>query len=278
MQSKLAFYKVFFKPNLILVKRLIWAIMIFSSFSSFSQDSLTYEDARSRLVKTLKKRFIDKAFTQSIDQFYFTTCDSLIKENVVIEDKPIRDILLKLFVACESKINAKAITSLRIPAVNNYFLLTIQAYQKQPINKLYREIGITQTAILQSAFDGLLLGDSIKTFVGLRQMLNFPYYIPARIGLPCYSKYKDTLLYYLANLAPDVLVDRLIYGDSLLTAMVEKSNNRTVKAVSKMKSDNYFDAILPFSFSIFENQISVRRSGSFSYAHRIIIMLLWMRR
>lgn len=232
MRNKPSFCNLFFKPNLILVKGLISIIMIFFSASSFSQDSLTYEDARSRLVKTLKKRFIDKTFAQSIDQFYFTTCDSLINENVVIEDKPIRDILLKLFVACEGKINARAITSLRIPAVNNYFLLTIQAYQKQPINKLYREIGITQTAILQAAFDGLLLGDSIKTFVGLREMLNFPYFISARIGLPRYSRYKDTLLYYFANTAPDILVDKLTYGDSLITAMVNKSNNRTVKIVS----------------------------------------------
>src|SRR6185503_3085456 len=168
MQNKAALNKLCVKPIVILSVLMVCVCQVLFPYSSFSQDSSAYATVKASLVKILKNRFIDKAFTQSIDRFYYATCDSLVKERVVIEDRPITDILLKLFVTCEDKINDRSITSLRIPAVNNYFLLTLQAYKKQPINELYREIGITQATILQSAFDGLLLGDSIKTLVGLR--------------------------------------------------------------------------------------------------------------
>ncbi|MBK5271091.1 MAG: hypothetical protein JJE22_08770, partial [Bacteroidia bacterium] len=238
---------------------LVWMIgitQIFFSFSSFSQDSSAFTIAKDKLVKTLKERFIDKAYTESIDRFYFNTCDSLIQENVVIEDKPIRDILSKLFVASREKIKDGSINSLRIPAVNNYFLLTIRAYKKRPINRLYREIGVTQTAILQSAFDGLLLADSIKTIAGLREMQNFPFLVSTRINLPRYASYKDTLLYYFANDAPDILKEKLAEHDSLFTALVSKSHNRTVKVVSLLKDENDLDKVLPFGLAILEHRIS----------------------
>lgn len=257
MQNNPAFYKVYVKPAGMWTVLMICIIQVLFSYSSFSQDSSAYATAKARLVKTLKKRFIDEAYTQSIDRFYFNTCDSLIKEEVVIDDCPITDILFRLFTACEDKLKMKSITSLRIPAVNNYFLLTIQDYNKQPLNKLYRQIGIVQTAILQSAFDGLLLGDSIRTFVDLREMLNYPFYIPNRIHLPKYSPYKDTLLYYLANNDPERLVEELSDNNSFITELVKNSHNMTVKAVSRLVADDYFNAVLPFSLAIFENRVSI---------------------
>ena len=177
-------------------------------FNAFSQDSSAYSKAKTRLIKTLKKRYIDKAYTQNIDRFYAVTCDSLIKKNVKVDNRPIKDILTRLFDGCNNKINAKAINSLRIPSLNNDFLLTLRAYNRESINNLYKGINVTKSNILQYAFDGLLLGDSIKTFIGLREMLHDPYYISSRIQLPQYAPYKDTLLYTLANGAPDILIKK----------------------------------------------------------------------
>lgn len=102
--------------------------------------------------------------------------------------------------------NAKAVTFLRIPSINSDFLLTVKTYNRSSIVNLYRNINVTKSNILQYAFDGLLLGDSIKTINGLREMLHDPYFISSGIKLPQYAAYKDTLLYAMANGAPDLLI------------------------------------------------------------------------
>jgi hypothetical protein len=256
MRNKPLFHKFIFKPAQWLARGMIFLCSLLSALSSFSQEGLDYETARSNLVNTLEARFIDKTFSQNIEEFYFTTCDSLINAHIVIEDRPIRDILLKLFVTCQDKLRSRSISILRIPALNNFFLQTIQLYPKQPINKLFRQIGITQTSILQSAFDGLALGDSITTFVNLRDMLNFPYLIANRIQETRYAKYKDTLLYFLANGAPDEFLRKLEEKDTFFTSLVNNSTNRTVKVVEQQNLDYFFERLLPFSLAISENRIS----------------------
>ncbi len=251
--------KLFPGRLLVLPVLLIGITQVLFSYSLFSQDRADYVKEKERLVKTLRSRYIDEAFTQTIDHFYYITCDSLIKKDIVIEDRSIKDILSSLFLACEDKINTRSITSLRIPSLNYNFLLILNTYKKQPLRNIFREIGITQTVILQFAFDGLLLGDSIRTIVGLREMLNNPYFISTRINMPRYSPYKDTLLYFLANAAPDILTKKLADNDLLFTELVNKSNNTTVKAVCGVKRDNYYDKIMPFSLAIFENRISIEK-------------------
>jgi len=251
--------KVFYRPGLALYVSLVCLVQVSLSSRLFAQDFSAYVKTRESLVKTLKSREIDKTFTQAIDHFYYTTCDSLIKKYVLVEDKPIIDILLNLFRSCEDKLNSRSITFLRIPSLNHNFLLALKTYKKQPLRNIFREIGITQTAILQSAFDGLLLGDSIRTIVGLREMLNNPYFISTRIHLPRYARFKDTLLYFLANDAPDILTRKLAENDTRFIELVNRSNNTTVKAVSGVSRDNYYDRIMPFSLAIFENRISMER-------------------
>ena len=227
------------------------------SFSASTPDSSSYVKAKARLVKTLKKKIFDKAYSQNIDRFYSITCDSLIKKNSTVDNRPIKDILTKLFEVCNNKINTRAINALRIPSLNYDFLLTLKTYKKASIHNLYMGINITKSNILQLVFDGLLLGDSIKTFAGLREMQHDPYYISSRIQLPQYASYKDTLIYTLANGAPSILVKKLAANDTIYTLLVNKSNSKTVKAVSQIKPDDYFDKILPFSLAIFENRITI---------------------
>jgi hypothetical protein len=225
-------------------------------YSVSTPDSSAYIKAKTRLVKTLKKKIFDRAYSQNIDRFYTVTCDSLIKKNGTVDKRPIKDILTKLFEVSNNKINTRAINALRIPSLNSDFLLTLKTYKKGSIHKLYMGINVTKSNILQLVFDGLLLGDSIKTFAGLREMLHDPYYISSRIQLPQYASYKDTLIYTLANGAPDILVKKLAANDTIYTTLVNKSNSKTVKAVSQIKPDNDFDETLPFALAIYENRIT----------------------
>jgi hypothetical protein len=225
-------------------------------YSASTPDSSAYIKAKTRLVKTLKKKIFDKAYSQNIDRFYSVTCDSLIKKNGTVDNRPIKDILTKLFEVSNNKINTRGINALRIPSLNNDFLLTLKTYKKGSVHNLYMGINVTKSNILQLVFDGLLLGDSIKTLAGLREMLHDPYYISSRIQLPQYAPYKDTLLYRLANGAPDILVKKLAANDTIYTVLINKTNSKTVKAVSQIKPDNDFDKTLPFALAIFENRIT----------------------
>jgi hypothetical protein len=224
------------------------------SFTASSQDS--YAVSKARIIKTLKARFIDKEYTQNIDRFYSTTCDSLIKKKLTIDKKPVKEILIRLFDVCNNKINARAITTLRIPSLNQDFLLTLRTYNKASIINLYKNINVTKSNLLQTVFDGLLLGDSIKTINGLREMLHDPYYISSNIKLPQYAAYKDSLLYTLANGAPNILIRKMADNDTFYTRLVDNSTSMTLKAISRLKMDDLYERTLPFSLAIYENRIN----------------------
>ena len=231
-----------------------FSALLLISFTATSQDR--YAFSKARIIKTLKTRYIDKAYSQNIDRFYSTTCDSLIKKKGTIDNKPIKDILIRLFDVCDNKVNAKAVNSLRIPSINQDFLLTLKTYNKTSIVNLYRNINVTKSNILQYAFEGLLLGDSIKTINGLREMLHDPYYISSRIGLPQYVAYKDSLLYALAIGAPNILIKKLADNDTMYTRIVNNSKSISVKAISQIKLDEYYERALPFSLAMYENRIT----------------------
>ena len=233
---------------------IFFSALLFFSFTATSQDRYAYSKAR--IIKTLKTRYIDKAYTQDIDRFYSTTCDSLIKKKVTIDKKPIKDILIRLFDVCDNKINAKAVNSLRIPSLNQDFISTVKAYNKASVVHLYRNINITKSNMLQYVFEGLLLGDSIKTINGLREMFRDPYFISSNIKLPQYTAYQDTLLYAMANGAPDLLLKKLADQDTFYTRIVTNSKSTSVKAISQNKMDEYYERALPFSLAIYENRIT----------------------
>lgn len=229
-------------------------LLLFLSFPCFSQSDADYTNARNRLVKILKRRTIDPVFTQSIDRFYTNSCDSLLKLNQQMNNRTMRFILTRLFEATEQKLNNGSITSLRVTAVNNYFLQTLKTYKKQSIIPLYRQISLTQSSILDYTFDGTSISDSIGNVVGIREMLNAPYLISTRLYQPRYAPFRDTLLYFLANEQPEILIQKLADGDSMITALVKRTRNTTVKAVAQVQKDNYYDKTLPFGLAILENR------------------------
>ena len=216
-----------------------------------------YASSKARILKTLRTRYIDKNFSQSVDRFYLVTCDSLVKKNVTIDNRPIKDILTRLFDVCNTKVISKTVNSLRIPSLNQDFLVMVRAYKRTPVVSLLSGINVTKSNMLQYVFDGLSLGDSIKTFNGLREMLNDPYYISSSIQLPQYAIYKDTLLHALANGAPEIFLKKLAENDTVYTRLVDKNSCLSVKAISGLKLGEDYEKSMPFSMAIYENRITV---------------------
>jgi hypothetical protein len=234
--------------------------MLFTLLSKplFAEDKSQYAKAKAALVKNLKIKYADIAFTQSIDHFYFKTCDSLIKKKFKVDDKPVKDLLAKYFDISSNSINAGDINLLAIPVLNNNFLSTLKNYKKGvSINDLYMRMNLSQAKILQSVFQGFSLGDTIKNISGLREMYVEPYFISSRIELAQYKPYEDTLLYLLANVAPEILNKKVNDNNVFYTTLVNKSNKVSIKAVSQVKADTYFEKILPFSMAIQQNRITV---------------------
>jgi hypothetical protein len=230
-----------------------------SCIAGGADDSSAYLKAKVRLLHTLQAKQFDRAFTQSIHHFYMFSCDSLVKKKVTIDNRPVRDILTRFFEICDSKLNTRAINALRIPSLNSDFLLTLKTYKRTSIRNVYMGLNISKTHILQAVFDGLLLGDSIKTFMGLRDMLFDPYYISSRIHLAEYAAYTDTLLYLMANGAPDILVNKLAASDTFYTKLVNRSSSKTVKAIARLKPGVFFEETLPFGMALMENRISTEK-------------------
>jgi hypothetical protein len=236
---------------------LISAILISSFSIGYAGEKSPFEKTRVSLVKSLKIAYVDNAYTASIDHFYFKTCDSLIKKKFKLDNKPVKDILLKLFEVSNNSIDYTNINSLNIPALNNNFLLTLKRYKNGvPLNDLYIHMNLFLSKILASVFEGYSVGDSIKNINGLRELYVEPYFISSRIELAPYLPNRDTLLYLLANVAPVILSKKINDNNAFYTALVEQSNHISVKAVSQVKADIYFEKILPFGLAIQQNSIT----------------------
>ncbi|MFM6925691.1 MAG: hypothetical protein ACKOU7_09350 [Ferruginibacter sp.] len=240
------------------VIRLIF-LLFFSSLlipAAVMAAEINYAKSKAALLKTLQATYIDKAYSQHIDHFYSVTCDSLIKRKYKLEDRPVKDILAKLFFVCSNNISSGSVTTLGIPAINHYFLSTLKAYKNGSVNSLFMGMNYIQSNILAQVFAGFQLGDSIKNIAGLREMLYDPYFISSRLELPQYAPYKDTLLYELANVAPFTLSKKLADNNSFYTTLVSNNPKITIRAVSQVKSDIYYDKMLPFSLAILQNRIT----------------------
>ncbi len=237
--------------------RMIIVLLAFTiPFNLLAEDKNAYTNTRALLVKNLKKTYIDNAYSQSIDRFYITTCDSLVKKKLKIDNRPIRDILTKLFEVSNDNINKGTITTLGIPSFNYNFLTTIKLYKKGSVVNLYNNINYVQSNMMALVFEGLFVADTIKEIAGLRKMFFEPYYISSQIEMPQYAPYLDTLVYAMANFAPVILNRKLTDNDTMYTALVNRNNKLTVKAVSQIKSDTYYEKVLPFSLAIYEKRIT----------------------
>ncbi len=240
----------------LIVFPILLIISLHSTQSAVAQKQLSYRKAKAKLVKTLNASSTGDLFAANVNWFYKSACDSLIKTRIKVGGKPIKKILTRLFTVCNEKIKSGKINTLRIPSLNQNFLFTLNAYKDESIFELYRSINLTQIRILYSVFFGLEPGYRIQTFLGLREMANDPYLIASRIELPQYAAYKDSLIFILANGAPEILVAKLNEKDTLYTDMVSRSNRKSVNAISRLRMDPEFDRLKFFGMALLNNSIT----------------------
>ena len=146
-------------------------VMILFPLFSFAVDKPDYKKSRTMLVATLKSKYYGEAYSQNINNFYFKTCDSLIKRKVKIENQSIKNILAALFAVSADKLSQRDIYTLGIPSLNYSFLQVVKAYKKQPVNDLLMKINFTESNILAEVFSGFSISDSIRNIIGLKEML-----------------------------------------------------------------------------------------------------------
>lgn len=231
-------------------------LLIVMPVASFSAERPNYKELRTTLVTTLKSKYVDWDYIHQVNNFYLTTCDSLIKRRIKIDEKPIKEILSNLFSVTINNISLRTISVMSVPSLNHSFLLTIKAHQGGGLNELFLKMNFAESKILDEVFSGLPLSVDIKNTIGLREMLYEPYFISSRIKLPQYKSYQGMLLNVLANGAPDVLLTKLAENDTLYTSLVNKSAEISVKAVANVKHDRYYDVTIPFGLAIEENRIT----------------------
>lgn len=222
--------------------------------SDISAQSTGYLQNRNILYKTLKDRSIGPWYMESIDRFYNKTCDSLIRKTKTFEGVSTEIILSRLFVSCSEEIRRQTITRPRIPLVNALFMETIRNYRLKGFRAIYRSAGIIPCRILGYAFQGTAIGDSIQDIASVREMVRYPHFIATRILQPRFERFRDTLLYFMANRAPQTLINKINERDPDFIKLTEKSRNRTVRAIATLNDDINISRILPFAMAIFENR------------------------
>jgi hypothetical protein len=216
---------------------------------------ISYSAEKEKLYKRLTARTVGPNYSRYIDYFYNNVCDSLVNAKLVIDGDPIENILIRLFGSTSMELDKKTISILRVPSLNASFLDVLKAHQKTTIAPLFRQVGLNRTKILANAFYGLPIGDSIKTFSSLREMVAQPYLIPKRIEDPQYKPYLDTILYYFASEDPELFLTTLETSQFLQT-LAAANSNKTINAVEKMKGMGNLNKLLPFGIAIEEGRIT----------------------
>lgn len=222
-------------------------------FCLSSSAQVSYSAEKEKLYKRLTARTVGPNYARYIDHFYNETCDSLIKAKLVIDGDPIENVLIRLFGSTSFELERKTISILRVPSLNSFFLEVLKTRQNGSIKPLFRQVGLNRTRILANAFNGLPLGDSIKTFSGLREMVAQPHLIPKRIEEPQYKPYLDTILYYFANEEPELFL-QTIETNAFVQNLAAANSNKTIDAVETMKGMANLNKLLPFGIAIKEGR------------------------
>lgn len=236
------------------MKRFI-AILFALSILKANAQQITYASEKEKLYNRLTQRYIGPVYDAEIKQFYNVTCDSLINAGVRVDNEPIQSILTKYFQACLLELGKQTITVLRIPNTNANFLKVLETYKRAPLGEVFRNVGINRTRLLASAFKGTPVGDTIRVFADIWEMMYSPILIPGRITKPQYTQYRDTMLHYLANMEPELYLSEL-KTNPVIQDLTLRSKNETVKAVSALQDEEQTVELLPFGLAFREGRTS----------------------
>ena len=235
------------------MKPILIFLFCFNIGSAIAQDQMTYESEKGKLYTRLTARNISSSYTSEIERFYNHTCDSLINADLKIDDESIKSTLTKLFQASNIELDKRTISILRIPSLNANFLEVVEAYKKTPLVVPFRLLGINRTRILAAAFKGTPAGDTIRSYVELREMMYSPVLIPGRISKSQFASYRDTMLHYLASMEPELYLTEL-KTNNILQELTNNTNHKTVKAIASLQDDANLVEMLPFGLAIAEQR------------------------
>lgn len=238
------------------MKKLIAVILLAWTLPIVAQEQVTYDSEKEKLYKRLTAREIGPVYAAEVDRFYNSTCDSLVKADVRIENEPIKSVLTKYFQACQIELNKQTVTALRMPNLNHSFLEFLASYKREPMANLFRYIGINRTRIFATTFRGTPAGDTLQSYVDIRECMYSPVLIPGRIGKPQFASFRDTMLHYLANTEPELYISEL-KSNPLLQDLTIRTKNKTVKAVAALQNEESLVELLPFGLAIQEGRTTV---------------------
>jgi hypothetical protein len=153
------------------------------------------------------------------------------------------------------ELDKQTLSILRVPNLNANFMQVLRNYKLVPLKEQFKGVGIVRTRILAAAFKGTPAGDTIRTFVDLREMTYSPILIPGRLNKKEYEPYRDTMVSYLANHEPELFISEL-KNNLLLQDLVIRSRNQTVKAVAALKDEERLTEMLPFGLAFLEQRLN----------------------
>lgn len=236
-----------------IAKFLIYIALIPGHQGLRGQTQYTYEGERARLTDRLKVMDAGPAYAASIERFYGRTCDSLITAKLTVEGVGIKDLLTKFFRSCQFELDTRSITRIRIPSVNENLLEILRAYGRSSIAPIFTNIGRERSRLFSNTFANTTIGDTIRTYAAIREMVVRPSSIPGRIDQPQFRPYRDTLMHLFANQEPTAFLGALD-GNPTLSELAIASPNRTIIALMNLRGHPSSFTLLPFGMALLDGR------------------------
>jgi hypothetical protein len=220
----------------------------------FAQEQITYDSEKQKLYARLTSKPIGPNYSAQINQFFNSTCDSLINAGTRVDEEPIKSTLTKYFQATLTELEKQNMSALRVPNLNDNFLRVLRSYKREPLKEVFPAVGIVRTRILAAAFRGTPAGDTIRSFTDLREMMYSPTLIPGRLDKPQFAPYRDTMMGYLANHEPEFFISEL-KNNLQMQDLAIRSKNLTVKAITHLQNEEHLTEMLPFGLAFQEQRV-----------------------
>lgn len=220
----------------------------------FAQEQITYDSEKQKLYARLTSKSIGPNYSAQINQFFNSTCDSLINAGTRVDEEPIKSTLTKYFQATLTELEKQNMSALRVPNLNDNFLRVLRSYKREPLKEVFPAVGIVRTRILAAAFRGTPAGDTIRSFTDLREMMYSPTLIPGRLDKPQFAPYRDTMMGYLANHEPEFFISEL-KNNLQMQDLAIRSKNLTVKAITPLQNEEHLTEMLPFGLAFQEQRV-----------------------
>lgn len=103
----------------------------------FAQEQITYDSEKQKLYARLTSKSIGPNYSAQINQFFNSTCDSLINAGTRVDEEPIKSTLTKYFQATLTELEKQNMSALRVPNLNDNFLRVLRSYKREPLKEVF---------------------------------------------------------------------------------------------------------------------------------------------